>query len=215
VATFTQRTTEAGDFRFEGIQAGPYNLSAHLAPYISNPMTLPIEVPAMGCVERFPKLEAHAGLSGVLTTEDGHLAAKERVELLRRNQQGSWYSTYQFWTQTDAEGRFKFEDLPDGDHLLGYEIWRGKPSNYSDYPTRYFPGVSEQARASIVHLVPMQVMNNLKFSLARPHTPRSVRVEVVWPNGTQPRQNLLQLFNGNELIKKCWRISSRSTFCNA
>jgi hypothetical protein len=80
------------------------------------------------------------------------------VEVLRRNQQGSWYSTYQFWTQTDGEGRFKFEDLPDGDYLLGYEIWGGKPSNYSDYPTRYFPGVSDQARASIVHLVPMQVL---------------------------------------------------------
>jgi len=77
-----------------------------------------------------------------------------------------------------------------GDYLLGYEIRGGKQSNYSDYPTRYFPSVGEQARASIVHLVPMQVMSNLKFSLARPHTPRSIRVEVVWPNGTPAEAKL-------------------------
>jgi hypothetical protein len=201
VRTFTKRTTETGDFRFEGIPAGAYNLSAHLAPYLPDPTALPIEVPAIGCVERFPKLEARASLSGVLTGEDGHLAAKERVELLRRNQKGSWYFTYQFWTATDAQGRYKFENLPDGDYLLGYEIWSGKPSNYSTYATRYFPGVTERAQASIVHLIPMQALNDLKFSLARPHTPRSIRVEVVWPNGTAPKQNLLQLFDGNELIK--------------
>jgi hypothetical protein len=201
VRTFTKRTTETGDFRFEGIPAGAYNLSAHLAPYISNPTPLPIEVPAAGCVERFPKLEARASLSGILTTQDGHPAAKERVELLRRNQKGSWYATYQFWTQTDAQGRFKFEDLPDGDYLLGYGIWNGKPSVYSPYATRYFPGVPERAHASMVHLMPMQALNDLKFSLARPHTPRSIRVEVVWPNGTAPKQNLLQLFDGDELIK--------------
>jgi hypothetical protein len=201
VRTFTKWTTETGDFRFEGIPAGAYNLAAHLAPYISNPTALPIEVPAIGCVERFPRLEARASLSGVLTTEDGHLAAKERVELLRRNQKGSWYFTYQFWTQTDAQGRFKFEDLPDGDYLLGYEIWSDKPSSYSSYATRYFPGAPERAHASIVHLMPMQDLNDLKFSLARPHTPRSIRVEVVWPNGTSPKQNLLQLIDGDELIK--------------
>ncbi len=201
VRTFTKRTTETGDFRFEGIPAGAYNLSAHLAPYLPDPTALPIEVPAIGCVEEFPKLEARASLSGVLTTEDGHLAAKERVELLRRNQKGSWYYTYRFWTQTDVQGRFKFEDLPDGDYLLGYEIWSGKPSSYAAYATRYFPGVSERADASIVHLMPMQAVNDLKFSLARPQTPRSIRVEVVWPNGTAPKQNLLQLFDGDELIK--------------
>src|SRR5262249_8818299 len=44
-------------------------------------------------------------------------------------------------------------------------------------------------------------LNDLKFSLPKPHTPRAIRVEVVWPNGTAPSHNLLQLFNGNELIK--------------
>jgi hypothetical protein len=201
LGTLTQRTSETGDFRFSGMPAGAYNLSAQLAPYIANPTALRIKVPAMGCVERFPKLEAHASLSGILTTKDGHFASKEKVELLRRNQQGSWYSTYQFWTQTDAGGRFKFEDLPDGDYLLGYEIWGSKPSDYSAYPTRYFPGVPVEERASVLHLLPMQVMNHLRFSLARPDTPRSIRVEAVWPDGTSPRRNLLQLFNGNELIK--------------
>ncbi|MES1260847.1 MAG: carboxypeptidase-like regulatory domain-containing protein [Acidobacteriota bacterium] len=56
--TFTTNSTATGDFSFEGIPAGDYSLSARLAPYISNPAALPVEVPAVGCVERFPRLEA-------------------------------------------------------------------------------------------------------------------------------------------------------------
>jgi hypothetical protein len=199
--TLTQRTTATGDFRFEGIPAGAYNLSANLLPYESNLGGTPIEVPTVGCVERFPKLEAHASIAGNLTKEDGRPAAKTRVEILRKNHSGAWYSTYQFWTQTDADGHFQFAELPDGDYLLGYEIWGGKPSNYSAYPTRYFPGVAEQALARVLHLEPTQALSDLKFSLPKPHTPRAIRVEVVWPNGTAPSQNLLQLLDGDGLIK--------------
>lgn len=199
--TLTQRTTATGDFRFEGVPAGAYNLSANLVPYAPNPGGIPIEVPTVGCVERFPKLDAHSSIAGSLTQEDGRPAAKTRVEILHKNHLGAWYSTYQFWAQTDADGHFEFVGLPDGDYLLGYEIWGGRPSNYSAYPTRYFPGVPEQALATVLHLAPTQALSNLKLSLPKPHTLRAIRVEVVWPNGTAPSQNLLQLFNGNDLIK--------------
>ena len=42
---------------------------------------------------------------------------------------------------------------------------------------------------------------NLHLVLPKPDTPRRIRVKVVWPDGTAPRRNLLQVFDGNELLK--------------
>jgi hypothetical protein len=162
---------------------------------------LSIEVPTVGCVERFPILEAHAAVSGSVSTDDGKPAAKIRVELLRKNRRGEWYSTSQMWKQTDQKGQFRFDDLPDGDYLLGNGIWHDKPSNFSSYATTYFPGVSDRARASVIHLVPLQTKTNLSFSLPKPDTPRTIHVEVVWPDGHTPEENLLQLFDGDDLLK--------------
>jgi hypothetical protein len=96
-------------------------------------------VPQVGCVEKFLRLAARASITGTLKLENGNPAAKTRVEILRKNLSGDWYATYQFWKQTDEQGRFTFDELPAGDYLLGHEIWRDKPSNYSAHGTRYFP----------------------------------------------------------------------------
>jgi hypothetical protein len=201
IQTFVRQTTQTGDFRFDGVPPGTYSLSAHREPYVANPPVVAVVVPAVGCAERFPTLEARASISGALMNEKGKPAAKERVELLRKSQSGVWYSTYQFWTETNDRGLFKFADLPDGDYVLGYEIWGGRPSNYSPYTTRYYPGVPQLAEASVLHLLPMQVMTDVKLSLGKPDTPRSIRVVVTWPNGTPCGHNLLQLFSGEDLIK--------------
>src|SRR5262249_33619386 len=94
-----------------------------------------------------------------------------------------------------------FANLPTGDYLLGNEIWSGKPSQYTPYPTRYYPGTPDRARASMLHLGPGQEIANLKLSLAKPHHPRSIRVVVLWPDGSAPSRNLWQVFNGDELVK--------------
>jgi hypothetical protein len=161
----------------------------------------------VGCIERFPILEARARLSGSLITETGKAAPKMRIELLRKNQAGSWYATYQFWKQTDERGQFSFEGLPDGDYLLGCEIWHDRPSNYSPYPTTYFPGVFDRSSASVLHLVPKQSIDGLRLTLAKPHTPRSIRVEVIWPDGVVPTDHLLQLIDGSDLVKNVGGIN--------
>lgn len=199
--TRTQTTTATGDFRFDGVPPGSYTLSAQLSPYIANPPALSIDVPDVGCVERFPVLEARAGLSGSLVNEAGKPAQKMAVELLRRNGAGEWQTTAQSWTRTDDAGRFTFEGLPDGEYLLGYAIWGDRPSIYSPYPTTYYPGVSDRASASVIHLSPLQTIGNLRIPLSQPHTPRSIRVEVLWPDGHPPEAHLLQLFGGPDLLK--------------
>lgn len=200
-ATRTKTTTASGDFRFEGVPPGKYSLSAQLSPYVANPPSLPIEVPAVGCVEQFPVLEAGAGLSGLVVDELEKPAPKIRVELLRKNVEGKWHSTYPFYKYTDESGHFTFDGLPDGEYLIGYSIWSDQPSEYSPYPTTYFPGVPDRASASVIHLSPWQTIRDLRIPLGKPHTPRSIHVEVTWPDGRAPAANLLQLFSGPALLQ--------------
>jgi hypothetical protein len=198
---FALDTSREGAFRFEGIPPGAYTLFARREPYVPDPLLLKIDVPARGCVEVFPRLEAHAAINGLLTRVNGQPAARTRVELLRKNNDGRWYWTSQFWKNTNDEGQFAFSDIPSGDYLLGHEIWNGYPSNRTEYPTYYYPGVPDQKRALVLHVEPLQKIADVKLVLPKPNTPRRIRVVVVWPDGNSPASNLLQLSNGDELIE--------------
>ncbi len=197
---YTRRTPASGDFRFENIPAGRYTLSATLAPYVLD-RALELSVPGVGCLERFPLLKAHTRVSGTLLTETGAPAMDMRVELLRKHRDGGWYSTYEFWRSTSARGEFSFEGVPDGDYLLGHEIWHDRPQNHQRYPTTFFPGVTRRTNATVLHLGPLQSITGLQIVLPKPHTSRQIQVRVVWPDGTAPAQNLLQLMDGDDLIQ--------------
>ena len=198
--SFNKKSSSDGDFRFEGLPSGSYGLSARLEPYVANTANMLVNVLPIGCAEAFPILSAQASITGKLTTYDGKPAAKLRVELLRKSNSGNWYSTSQFFNYSGPDGGFHFEDLPDGDYLLGYEIWGGRPSNNWAHPTRYYPGVPDLESAAVIHLVPHANIHDVKFALSRPDTPRKIRVVVVWPDDTAPAGNLLQLFDGDELL---------------
>jgi hypothetical protein len=199
--TLKQETSATGEFRFEGLPAGSYSLSASRAPYNGDPAPLSISVPAVGCVQRQLLLQANASISGILRTVDGAPASKMDVELLRRNALGKWSAYHMFRNRTDDAGRFRFKELPDGDYLLGYGIGRGRIQIDSAYPTRYYPGVAEQAQATIIHLAPTQFLTNLDFTLAEAQAPRQIRIVVVWPDGSAPAANRLDLWNANLFIK--------------
>lgn len=199
--TWTQRTTGSGEFRFERLPRGSYLLTARREPFIADPAEFTFDVPAIGCVEVFPKLDALASISGTVVTPRGQPARKQRVQLLRRNRAGVWYSSYGFWQETDDQGRFVFAGLPEGDYLLGNEIISGRPSLFEPYPTLYYPGATERDKATVLHLKPHQSIDNLRLVLPRPHTPRTVLVKVVWPDGTTPLRNLLQLLDGEDLVQ--------------
>jgi hypothetical protein len=152
-----------------------------------------------GCKEVFVQLKPQSTIEGTLLKPDGQPAVNQRVELLRRNQKGNWYSTSKMWTQTDYQGRFRFEDIGSGDYLLGFEIWSDAPSDYSAYDAQYFPGVRDRAAAETISLAPHQAIRDLRFPPA--HKERKITIRVRWPDGKPSGKNLLQVFHDGRLIK--------------
>ena len=198
---FTYTSEPDGSFKFKGIPEGEYQLSARHDQYAADPPTHKVAVTGGGCNQVFVQLKAPSSIEGVLLTPGGEPASQMRVELLKRNQKGGWYHTYKMWTQTNYQGKFTFNDIESGDYILGYEIWGDAPSNHTPYPTHYFPGVADRSGAGIISLSPRQSLKDLELTLPPAHTPRKFRIKVVWPDGTPPGKNLLQIFNQRGLIE--------------
>lgn len=188
-----------GAFRFDALKPGPHILSASRPPFVPEPASIQLNVPATGCVEAFPILEAHAELSGTVRQADGAPAGEIAIELARKEQGGGLAQVFRIYT--DKRGRFNVEGVPAGDYLLGNEIWSGRPSNSTPYPTHYYPNSPDLQHAAIIHLVPFQQFHNANLTLPKRDRRRLIRVEVLWPDATSPHSHLLQLFNGRELLK--------------
>src|SRR5262245_15931063 len=60
-----------GSFRFGGIPEGDYELSASLAPYVSEPSSYKVSVSKGACKEVFAQLMAKSEIAGVLLGHDG------------------------------------------------------------------------------------------------------------------------------------------------
>jgi len=191
-----QTTDRDGAFRFDGIPAGRWTISAKLRPFVPDPGTAQVDVVEGGCVEVFPQLSGRAEFTGVLRNEKGEPAKRMRVQLLRRGSRGEWARAIEYWQDTDAWGRFRYTNLPSGEYLFGYEIER-EDLNDSAYRTQYYPDAVGRATAKVIHLAPGE-KKRLEMQLAAPRTPRSIRVEVVWPDGRPASNHFLQLLSRDE-----------------
>jgi len=197
---YTTTSDSNGRFTFSGIVSGDYKLSARKTPFQPFPEFYDISVAKGGCQQEFVQLKAMSVIEGTLLYRDGSPAKNKRMELLRKNSKGEWYSTYYMWKQTDEKGRFKFDELETGEYLLGYEIWGDYPSSDSPYPTYYFPGVGARNQAKSFTLAPNQTISNLTLRLPDKQTKRTIRIKVIYPNGSFKEKGLLQFFNYRQPI---------------
>jgi hypothetical protein len=191
-----------GNYSFDGLEPGQYTITATSgAVYGLLRRSHEVDVTRGGCSENFIELRTRTEVSGVVLDSRGAAASKMQVELRRRNSDGRWSGTSRFWTYSDQTGRFKFEDIPTGDYLLGHEIATGRPGINSAVPTAYYPGVADEKDAIVVHLEPNQKVQDLKLRLPRPHTPRPITVVVIGADGKPPGDHLLQISANDELVR--------------
>lgn len=196
----TALSDSRGAFRFEGIKPGNYVISANRDPFIPEHPSWKIAVPAEGCATVFPVLQAQAALSGTVKKLTGTPAVNTTIELVRKAEHNTT-PEHVFRTLTNSRGQFEFHHLPAGDYLLGNEIFTGQPSTSNPLPTYYYPNSRDRQHAANIHLDPLQSITDVDFTLPKPDTRRRIRIKVTWPDGTSPRNHLLQLMNGSELLK--------------
>ena len=204
-----------GAYSFLGLQPGEYAIAATdpRTGFAAEPQH--VELSVGGCAEQFIQLPSHTELSGVALQYNGLAARKTRIELLRRSTTGKWYGTYQFSSQTDKAGRFKFEGIPTGEYLLGYELWGQQPAIDSPIPTTYYPGVANEPEATVIRLDANQKVRNAALKLRRPDTPRRLTVLISLPNGSPPGKHLLQIFANHQLVRSIGGIPLGGQFTSS
>jgi hypothetical protein len=192
---FSVTSQADGGFQFVGVPAGSYRLAARLKPFTPSPAFHNVFVKEGRCTQISIPLKTDCSIEGVLLTWEGKPFAGERVELLRRNRTGKWYETASMWTNTNKQGVFRFTDLPSGEYLLGHEIWGDRPAEDNPFPTHYYPGVAERAKAEVIPLSPGMRVKNRRLQVPPAHTGRRISVRVVTAEGNPGGRNFLQIFS--------------------
>jgi hypothetical protein len=95
------------------------------------------------------------------------------------------------WDFTDEDGRFDLRPLPPGDYYVGVNI-NSSPKADSPFPPTYYPGVTEQKKATVIHLETGQI-KEVDLPLRQTATPRVVSFTAIGLDGKPMRKVYVQL----------------------
>ncbi len=130
---------------------------------------------------------------GTIADENGTPVKEIEVELLLADKTGEarWYSRKYAWT--DKKGRYTVTGLEPGKYLVAVHYYNA-PNLREPFATAFYPGADAETDAE-----PVVVGANLRAMLRQlrlrilPLT--TVKVEVVWPDGTRPERSNLAFHN--------------------
>lgn len=197
-AVWEQISSSDGSYSFDDLPAGSFQISAELPRFTERPVREPISIVHGGCAERSLELKPSTRISGTVVDPNGVPVPGADIRLIPRNTKGEWADGAFLAAQSNAEGRFTFENVPATDYLLGSAITFNRPPLKSALPSVYFPGVPLRAEARPIRIVPDQNLDGLRLPLPDPDPPRRIVVRIAWPGGKPPGPHLIELFaNGD------------------
>lgn len=91
---------------------------------------------------------------------------------------------------TDEDGRFNLWPLPPGDYFVGVNI-NSSPKEDSPFPPTYYPGVTSQKAASVIHLEEGETQD-LELPLSELAKPRTVRFVAIGLDGKPMKHIYIQ-----------------------
>jgi hypothetical protein len=117
-------------------------------------------------------------IDGQLLGHDGQPARHVKVVALRLGADGKpvYYGFKE--SLSDSEGRYQFENLPDGNFQVGVNLFWAP-----DVETPYLPTTWSENGRSTIHLDAGEQKELAPFSLPKAAAIRMVSVRVAWPDG--------------------------------
>ena len=186
-------TTEKGTFEFEELPPGKFRIGLELPDGLDFDHEYPehyeAEIFGGACAEINFRLQPATRIKGRLVLPPG---ISDRViqvvalpvQLKKVNQFSGKYSF------TDEEGRFELWPFPPGDYYVGVNI-NNSPKEDAPFPPTYYPGVTSQKAAHIVHLDEGEI-KELVLTLPDMAAPRTVNFVAVGLDGKPMRHIYIQ-----------------------
>jgi hypothetical protein len=190
--TFT-KTKQDGSYEFSGLPNGKYTVT----PETPRKMDFDheyeerygAELSDGACANINFKLEPATRIRGHVTLPVGAEGKKiEVVALPTHLKELTQFSGK--WDFADEDGRFDLWPLPPGDYYVGVNI-NSSPQEDAPFPPTYFPGVTSQKAAHIVHVDEGEI-KQLELPLPEVAKPRTVRFVAIGLDGKPMRTIYIQ-----------------------
>src|SRR5262245_35949878 len=197
------KTDESGRFRFTGLAAGRYSISA-LAPGYSSPGASAMDRGGQALkvaegekIENI-SLELRRGgvIAGTVTDSQGRPVVEEMVKLSKLSKdgkpQGSGFYTMNFeMYRTDDRGAYRIFGAPEGRYLVSVGLDQreraiGVTSYRVFYPRAYYPGVDSETEAKVVEVSEGSEATDVDIKLPEPKQTCEISGQVVDADTGQP-----------------------------
>jgi hypothetical protein len=150
-------TDEKGHYRVFPLPAGSYKVKVQLPEGLAiHNSEQEVTVSDRGCAQASFWLQTDTSIAGTVLDAAGHPASELLIELVPLAA-GSY--AYPEPATTDDQGHYQFKLLQPGRYVLGLKIYGLAGSTYVPYPRTYYPGVSEEAQATVITLAEGQQLN--------------------------------------------------------
>ena len=143
-------TDEKGNYKVSNVQPGKYRVRVALPEGTSvHRPEREVDVSARGCAQASFWLEPDTRVTGKVLDNAGLPAAEVLMELVPVPRTSNGSPSY---VRTDTEGRYEMKLVRPGRYLLGVRIVGSAGATYVPFPQTYYPGVSDEAGATIITL---------------------------------------------------------------
>jgi hypothetical protein len=173
-------TDDQGNFKVSGVTPGLYKVKVELPEGTSiHSPEREVRISDKGCAQAAFWLEPDTRITGRVLDSQGLPASDVLIELVPvKGERG-----YPSYARTDKAGRYEITLVPPGRYLLGVRIVGSAGSTYVPFPQTYYPGVSEESRATIISLTEGQRFEANEFILPARFVERELKGIVLDSNG--------------------------------
>jgi Carboxypeptidase regulatory-like domain len=154
----------AGHFRFDGLRAVPYNLSAFRTGYLQASQLVDLTPGRDSTAVRF-ELAPQALISGTVEDQDGFPVTGASIVVFTRGPQNATASASNNGILSDDRGRFRASGLASGRYFLHAEPGQAKTWD-ERYAAVYYPGALTFDGAEAIEVAPGQQRSGIAIRLA-------------------------------------------------